>query len=35
MPYKKGLSTTDAMSSPNACTYKTYKAVKIYAVYIA
>ena len=35
MPYKKGLSTTKAMSSPKACTYKTYKAVKIYAVYIA
>jgi len=30
--YKKGLSTTEAMSSPKACTYKTDKAVKIYAV---
>ena len=32
IPYKTGLSTTEAMSLPKACTYK---AVKIYAVYIA
>ena len=35
IPYKKGLSTTEAMSSPKACTYKTDKAVMIFAVYIA